>query len=177
MMDGWKSGIVNWNWMNLWNQWWYPVLIIRYLENILKLCGLSHLILPMSPACFNSCIHSSFVLDLLRLPQTDHNLMPALYLLPCVRVIQCSCPHIPLHPSHLTGCCRGFPTFPWLSSLCSVLPSSLSPCHLSYKLPLLCRMLLNIFYMCPLLFYASYSVLSSHCSLLSVSLWSAHRML
>lgn len=70
-----------------------------------------------------------------------------------------------------------------LSFLCSALPlllflpMSLSPCHLSPNLPPLCRMLLNIFYMCPLLFFTSHSIWSSCCSLLSVSLWSAHRML
>lgn len=57
----------------------------------------------------------------------------------------CSSPPSPFVPGHLTGCCRGFPTFLWLSPLCSVLLVFLSPCHLSHNLCLLCRMLLNIF--------------------------------
>lgn len=57
----------------------------------------------------------------------------------------CSSPPRPFVPGHLTGCCRGFPTFLWLAPLCSVPLVSRSPCHLSHNLCLLCRMLLNIF--------------------------------
>lgn len=86
--------------------------------------------------------------------------------------------------SQIQQCYRGFPTFSWLFTFFSqllplllFLTPSLSSCHLSRSLPPLCRMLLNIFCTFPLLFFTSHSAWSSCCSRLSVSLWSAHRML
>lgn len=59
-------------------------------------------------------------------------------------------------------------------------PSPVSP-HVPSLSPLisllLCRMLLNIFYICPLLFFTSHFIWAPCFSLSSVSLWSAHRML
>lgn len=68
------------------------------------------------------------------------------------------------------------PTFSRLFTfLCFTKP--LSSRHLSPSLPPLCRMLSNIFCSFPLLSFTSHSGRSSGRSLLSVSLWPAHRML
>lgn len=94
-------------------------------------------------------------------------------------------PPVPLHPAHLCQVTSQDVVEPFLPSPDSLLSRplllflsvSLSPCHRSPNLPLLCRMLLNIFYMYPPLSFTSHSVWSSRFSLLSFSLWSAHRML